>query len=136
MLSNEDTISSIPRITPQWLAGFFDGEGYVCTQNTDGWLRVRVGITQKDPRILTLIMLKYNEGNINYHKRSDCHNLIFCGKNSLRMLNDILPFCVVKLRLVEKAVELIQTGSQTRKLELREEILNINKKVINATNLA
>lgn len=64
MLRNEDTIAALPRITPEWLAGFFDGEGSVSAELAyNKYATVTITLTQKDPKILALIMLKYNAGS-------------------------------------------------------------------------
>jgi hypothetical protein len=138
MLKDEDVLSSIPRITPQWVAGFFDGEGSVHTQDCRGSIQVRVSISQKDPKILALISLKYNAGSLLFARgigrfSNGVHSLIFNGGNAVGFLKDIEPYCVVKRRLVEKALEMAemvgrhQTGEvKARKVALRQETKELN----------
>jgi LAGLIDADG-like domain len=135
MLKNEDVISAIPRITPQWVAGFFDGEGSVsATIAYDKYASVDVTITQKDPKILALIMLKYDSGKIMTKTGAGgavCSQLRIRGRNAETFLKDIAPHVIVKRRQVEKAMEMLDLvnncGSLVERSKLREEIQKLNR---------
>lgn len=138
MLRNDDVIEALPRITLEWLAGFFDGEGSVIVQlSYDLYANAGITITQKDPKILFLIMMKYGgDGELNAYtgaNNAKCARWRVRGKTAEKFLKDIAPFVIVKRRQVEKALQLIsligksdKTSLETRKT-LMEEIKVLNK---------
>lgn len=99
-------------ITPQWLAGFFDGEGCVFIQkrkhHTDYSYDLRVQISQKDNIILAMILIKYPEASL-YTQGKLVWQLHWRGESCRRFLNDIKNYCVVKRSQVLNALEYIET---------------------------
>lgn len=137
MLQDSDVIESVPRITSQWLAGFFDGEGSVIVQLAyDKYATAGVTLTQKDAKILALIMLKYDAGELQPYKGVNgaiCHRLRLRGRTAEKLLRDIAPFCVVKRRQVERALEVINLLGSTsaesleKRKTLCDEIKTLNR---------
>ena len=116
MLLDGDVIEAVARLTPQWVAGFFDGEGSVSAEKSGASYTVRITITQKDPKILALIALKYgNGGMMSYHGANGavCNRVRWAGRSALPFLRDVVPHVVVKRRAVEKAIELLELVSHT-----------------------
>ncbi len=127
----EKILELLPRITPQWLAGFFDGEGHVSIMkdSKSGNLSIQLGITQNDEYLLALIMLKYRAGNIYSHyngnkngRMIDCFVYRINGKEIKQLLEDILPYSVVKRERIEVALRFLVSPSE----ELREKMLELN----------
>lgn len=52
----------ISKLTPEWLAGFFDGEGCVCISVNGKSQALRVNITQADHDLLLAIKQRYGAG--------------------------------------------------------------------------
>lgn len=137
MLQENDAFEAINRLTIQWLAGFFDGEGSISAQiSYDLYVTVDVSITQKDPKILSLILLRYNNGNLVDYKGANnatCYKWRIRGKSAEKFLSDIAPFSIVKRRQIEKALELLKFIGDTSKesllkrKSLGEEIRDLNK---------
>ncbi len=82
-LEQNDLLEIAARLTPQWLAGFFDGEGCVCARRVRlhgkpvGW-SLRVNLTQADPILLCAIVQQYKAGYGPYAKTRTTRK----GKNS------------------------------------------------------
>jgi len=109
---------ALSRLTPQWLAGFFDGEGCVSASTYNGgkyknYPRLIVHITQSDENLLRLIAMKYKGKGCMYapirkqarREKRPCWIISFGGKAALPLLRDIAPFVILKRKLVEWAIE-------------------------------
>lgn len=104
--------ASFSKITPQWLAGFFDGEGYVSAwQYKAQYYSISVAITQSDITIISLIALKFKEHDgvkqqkgSTFSKKS-CYQLRWNGRHSLELLNYIKDFVIIKKDIVELGIE-------------------------------
>lgn len=103
------------RLTPQWLAGFFDGEG--CVSASISGLRnprLIVHITQSDPLLLSLIALKFGGNGTLYSpkrkfaqkEKKPCYIISFGGKACLPILEYIRPHVILKRKLVEWGIEM------------------------------
>lgn len=93
-----------------YLAGFFDGEGYVGISNDrpkwakgNVYLRLRVNITQKDDTVLSMLKDIY-KGTINKGK-DGIYKWYVDGNSAVIFLKDILPFLIIKKKQVELALE-------------------------------
>jgi len=139
MLQNSDAVAAVSRITPQWIAGFFDGEGTICAYFSKNQTHIHVSFTQKDPKILALISLKYGGGTLSSKKGSSkatCWSLNFGGTSCLPVLYDIKDHAVVKRRQVELGIEFcrligpggkeIKPGVSSRRLEICKEVSALN----------
>jgi hypothetical protein len=117
---------ALERLTPQWLAGFFDGEGCI-TVTMSGVTnpRVMVSITQQDYNILYAIWEKFcttrtgclykptrkkSRGN-----EQDCWLLHFTGKSCLPILRTIEPYVILKRKLVIWGIEMAQLTQERGK---------------------
>lgn len=142
----QDIIEIVNRLTPEWLAGFFDGEGCVNARFTSGVPSLRVTLTQKDPSIILAISFKYSGGlihSLNHKLKNDksqttTYCLTYNGNNSKNILVAIEPFVIVKKKQVILAIEfskfITKTGGKLsqeerdRKFEIMREITSINRK--------
>jgi hypothetical protein len=128
---------ALERLTPQWLAGFFDGEGCISvTMSGVTNPRVMVSITQQDHNILHAIWTKFcipRSGCLYkpVRKRSrgneqDCWLLHFTGKSALPILETIEPYVILKRKLVVWGIEMARLtqergkGGSTLPLENRK----------------
>lgn len=100
-------LTKVYEITPQWLAGFFDGEGLVAIyqDNRKNCCGLTVKIAQKDPSILMLIAAKFN--NASWGSSQKCGELRYYGKNSREILEYIRPYVIVKKTQVELAIRFL-----------------------------
>lgn len=106
---------ALERLTPQWLAGFFDGEGCVsATMHKTRNPRLIVHITQSDLQLMTLIAMKFSPDGCMYSPvRKKCareKRPIYCvsfgGKSCLPILEYIRPYVILKRKLVEWGIEM------------------------------
>jgi hypothetical protein len=107
----ENLAESLRRITPQWLAGFVDGEGSITAGlNSHGQGRIRLIIAQHDAELLFVIMTIFpgaNGPHLGPSKR--CYTIEYCGKAVIPVLESIKPFLVLKRRQAEIALEFAKT---------------------------
>lgn len=141
MLTADNMINYVNRITPEYVAGLFDGEGCVSSSlNNHGNVRLRVTITQKSPYILQLIGIKF-PGTLQKHNgKSSWYSLIWTGSMCVPILEYIKDHVVIKHALVENGIKLAQlflynagySGTMTELIKkeregLMSKIMNINK---------
>ena len=104
--------------TPAWqsptelayLAGFFDGEGYVgISSDHPKWkkggvyYRLRINVTQKNP--VVLLKLKSIYGGTLHQGKDGVWKWYADGKMGCCFLSDILPFLQIKKQQAELAIE-------------------------------
>src|ERR1035437_9716031 len=114
MLAPEDMQEAKLRITPQWVAGFLDGEGSVhvnkCTADGKLYFTVSVRITQKDPKIVFLICeIRGSYGSFGTHlgvSDTRAATVTWNGKSALPILNYVKDHVIVKRREVETAIQI------------------------------
>lgn len=111
---DENTLlEAVARLTPQWLAGFFDGEGCVhASLDPRGRTYIKVQLNQKDPIILGLIGLKFPPSYTRARSvptksggTTTGHMLSWEGYIALDFLSYIKDHVIVKRKLVELAIE-------------------------------
>lgn len=142
----QDIIEKVSKITPEWLAGFFDGEGCINARFTSGVPSLRVTLTQKEPSIILAISLKYSGGLIHplKHKLKDdkSQTITYCltynGNNSVNILKAIEPFVIVKKAQIVLALEFskfitysggkLTQEERERKFQIMREITYINRR--------
>jgi LAGLIDADG endonuclease len=110
----------IDRITPQWLAGFFDGEGcinaFIIKSKSTGNLiwQVAVTLSQSDQILMKTIGSKLGVKTYVQLPRSNHFGgtnfyLRWTGKDSaLQFLKMIQPFAIVKLPQIDAAVRFFE----------------------------
>jgi len=108
MIHDEDVSISFDRITSEWLAGFFDGEGSIMAQSWNG-RNATAGftLTQKDIRILTMIQARFGYvGELGPIKSVNgiCHRWRCRGAPAIPFLRAIQPFVICKKRQVDLAI--------------------------------
>jgi hypothetical protein len=106
-------------ISPQYAAGFFDGEGSVsiCKTKVAAWPRpyytFQVNITNTDLEVLTRMQRTFG-GSVKKRKREkrkwkQCYVLRLCSWDAFTFLQRIAPFVIVKRRQAEVGIEFQQT---------------------------
>jgi hypothetical protein len=134
MLEEKDLMGYVSKITSQWLAGFFDGEGCVCirTSQSSGSFSLVVKLTQKDIKILSLVLLKFPDGNFDFSDTPTiCWNGVFAKDILLYIKEDV----IIKRKQVAIALEFIsllnpKEGTQRLKdgnIERRKELFILAK---------
>lgn len=138
---------ALERLTPEWLAGFFDGEGCV-SASMSGVRNPRliVSITQSDFNLLSLIGMKFSQGGSLYspirkgaqREKRPCWILSFGGKSCLPILEYIRPHVILKRKLVEWGIEMAKLTGERGKagrggslpklvMERRQELMTLVK---------
>jgi hypothetical protein len=114
---DENTLlEAVARLTPQWLAGFFDGEGcvsvYTLAQN--GKPTMKVNITQADYMLLALIALKFKHvsgPNLKQHKKlkSKVWELVWTRQGCEEILLYLKDHVILKRKQVELGLAMLET---------------------------
>lgn len=145
---NDLLLEAASRLTPQWVAGFFDGEGCVSPkiEHYGTSANIRVTITQKNPAILGLLCIKFLGGSIQVKNRivregsgsSRVHELWYTGNAVLPLLEFIKDHVIVKKELVLLGIELaklvtysggkLSEAERSKRLVIAEKIRAINRK--------
>lgn len=109
-------------MTIEWLAGFFDGEGYVGFDKRAGRLYPRLDISQKDKLILQAIGREFGGRTYGPYRawgpHRGCHH-VWVGKSAVLMARRLAEHCVVKrsqLELMLQALEQPPDSRETYKL--------------------
>jgi hypothetical protein len=149
LLSSQDKLLDVvARLTPGWLAGFFDGEGSVSTKLEHGGTvrTLRVCLYQKDPTVLCLVSLKFPGANFGSQTRviqsgkatTKGHSLEWVGNKAQPFLEYIKDHSIVKKELIALGLEMLKhttyvggkLNDQERasRMQVAEKILQINRK--------
>jgi hypothetical protein len=100
-------VLEISKMTPQWLAGFFDGEGCVTARMRQGVMKLAVSISQSDLQVMEAIGRLFRRPvKVVCRSRRVCYGITFSGHNCLPFLRYIEDFVVVKRPQVLLAIEL------------------------------
>lgn len=109
-----------------YLAGFFDGEGYVGIssdhpkwKNGDVYYRLRINVAQKNP--VVLLRLKSIYGGTLHQGKDGVWKWYADGKMGCSFLSDIFPFLVIKKQQVELALEFQSLNVGKGKTSLQKE---------------
>lgn len=110
-LEKSELEEALQNITPQYVAGFFDGEGCVTVVRQHyNMPSLIVHLTQCDQHILTLIGIKFNRLPTKKTRRNPKHReawcLAFAGKSALPFLEYVLPYVILKKKLVLWGIEM------------------------------
>lgn len=117
-------------LTPQYLAGLFDGEGSIGVyglSNGKKSLRLQVTIVQKDPTILALIAMKFNKCRIyESDRKSHSYSLEYRGEDARDILDYIKDYCIIKYSQIILALQYLSISSMhhewNNKLKIAEEL--------------
>lgn len=118
-MNQNEALEALARVTPQWLAGFFDGEGNISVFRNPRVYSFHVVIGQSEPKILALISCVYG-GVVSDRvvKGRRQFAIRWCGKSALPVLEAIKDYVICKRRQVEAAIELAklhnEEGGRTR----------------------
>jgi len=131
------------KLSPQYIAGFLDGEGYISIlklrrKSARGgiWYQAVIKVSQreKDAKVLEYIQETYG-GVINgrrIYTDNSCPSITLDIKNRKdiqRMLADLLPYLIVKKKQAELLIEFFKyAGTKSRKLEAMYLIDNLKEK--------
>jgi len=100
-LKKSSHLKPYDRLSKEYIAGLFDAEGSIGVYTNT----LRVKITQKsDVIVLQKISEMYDNSN-----KIDNYAISFYGINSLKLLKDILPFCIYKTNQINAAIDYINT---------------------------
>lgn len=142
MIDASNFLNYVDRITPQWLAGFFDGEGSISSSfDNYGNVKLRVEVSQKNEYIIYLIMMKFpgtivkTLQNTKLGKNTH-HRIHWDGKQSIPFMEYIKDYTIVKHNLVTTALELarlFQQGNAKISVEANKE-RNLLKDRLNGIN--
>lgn len=107
MVDFEQVEAIASKLTPQYIAGFFDGEGSI-TVTKD--LALQVVVSQSSELVLTAIARYFGCGSVCKHKprrgHKVCYSLRWCGKNAEKVLVALSEFLVVKKAQAELGIKL------------------------------
>ncbi len=98
----------------QYIAGFFDGEGCICHSiSNNGYKRYDISMSQKPIKVLKIIrifLLRHDiESKIHKDKCTGVHVVTISGRiNKAMFLNRILPYLIVKKDKAEECLEWIK----------------------------
>jgi len=133
------------KISIQYIAGFFDGEGGVyVTQKTDkrfgkGILvrNIRCQVTNGDIKVLKMIQQKYG-GVIREKQREEGWKPVFyleiaSQKDILKFLQDIEPYLIVKKEQVKLAIQYLKSRLLHQHKRYTNEEIKIVEKIRNLT---
>jgi hypothetical protein len=143
---------ALERLTPEWLAGFFDGEGCVSASTSNGRRgelrnpRLIVHVTQSDYQLLSLIAMKFSPDGCMYspvrkrggHEKRPIYCVSFGGKSCLPFLEYIAPHVILKRKLVLWGIEMAKLTGERGKcgrgkslpvavMDRRRELMNLVK---------
>jgi len=97
------------RLSDEYIAGFFDGEGSIYISNLTLGYSLRVQIGQNDIRPLKCIQRKFGGGIYSNGKKSKGYTLTLCGNSTIPLLKAIKPFVLVKRKQVFLALRHLKT---------------------------
>lgn len=109
-------LNNVYEITPQYLAGFFDGEGCITIEKKLRGFSLLIQFSQKDPSILILISTKFTNGN--WNNNQSCVNLRYYGTNVKQVLEYIRPYVIVKKSQIEIALRFLNGSDKQKMYEL------------------
>ena len=110
-MNMNEVLEAAARVTPQWLAGFFDGEGSVVAVKhpNNGVYSFFVHISQKEGKILSLIQFLYGGNMYPLSRRNHKWFMLkWTGKTSIKFLEAIKDHVICKKRQVDAALALAQ----------------------------
>ena len=131
-----------------YLAGFFDGEGYVGQQsNRDAWVIV---VPQKEPEVLEAIkeyweslgvsrvrLYKTETVTRDNHLRSHIWKLhVWRGSDVEIILKDLLPYLIVKRAKAAEAIEWAMKKRSTIKILNVEDVVKLRRLGLGASKIA
>ena len=124
-LEYDEILESAARVTPQYVAGLFDGEGSVCvTCSGVNHPRLKVTITNTDLRILALVGLKFPGGGPHSARsprlRHELYQLGYTGKSCKPLLEFIKDHVIIKRERVLLGLQMVELTNE-RGNDLTEE---------------
>jgi hypothetical protein len=112
-LSLEHKVIDESKITPEWLAGFFDGEGCVCLQMSRNAMHLRINITQADEELLKAIEIKYGASYMYPKPRKNQDGQVYevgwTGRNCKAIIEVLDGRVVKKQSQIDLALQFLAT---------------------------
>jgi len=145
MLDSNRLVEYLPRLTPEWVAGFIDGEGCICAvKRKRSSFGVELSIAQKEPSILFLLSMKFPDSSApsvfhNSISGAKCWQLHWSGSNCLEILRYVENHVVLKKKQVELGLRLarfhlrrpefsrVSDGEKVERRELALAIKSLNE---------
>ena len=136
-----------------YMAGFFDGEGCIGinkapSKRVRDRYRVEVQINQVDRRPLVLFQERYG-GTLSKHERSkknpkwqDIWHWLISDRRAKALIKDLLPYCIVKKRDLEVALDYLslpnfdRTPNLPNRTEEQLQVANKNNEIITMKRVA
>ncbi len=119
------------QITPQWLAGFIDGEGCFDISRTRTTIFPRLLIANTNIEILKAIKEKYG-GDITSRKLNENWKTFNLYRASWRIFknifNDVLPYLNIKKDVAIACSKIYETKDYNERLKIKEIVQKMNKK--------
>ncbi len=107
------------KLTYGYVAGFLDGEGAISLREQNGYYQCRVSVSNTDRTVLDLLRGDYGGlevrlmSNRNPNARAS-FQWIINGRDAVPLLQETLPFLIVKKRHAEIALEYLTKLSRVR----------------------
>ena len=105
-------------VSRQYIAGLFDGEGWVSLKNQNGksYMRWKVTITNRNKGVLEVIKSQYGGRMRSKTKQRECWDLELDTKPTIkRFLTEIEPYLIIKKERAIKCLELLNIKREVSK---------------------
>jgi hypothetical protein len=114
-MTSDEGLEALARITPQWLAGFVDGEGCVSVCRNPKLHTVQLIVAQSEPKVLFAICVKFPSGIVKerVQKGHRGFTIRWCGRNVIPVLEYIKDHVICKRRQVDYALEMAKLINST-----------------------
>lgn len=102
-------------ITPEWLAGFFDGEGSVSVARHGASFNIIINITNRNWEVIASLTSKFESSTLQLKKetievkRKDCFVIQWRGRSAKPILLFMLPHLRLKYKRALLALEIIKS---------------------------
>jgi len=121
-----------------YIAGLFDGEGYISVDRQNTIPAPKIGITNTDQGVIKWLASKLSYGTISkYKNRGNCKTKFTFYINKLEaqkdFLQNILPFLKIKQERAKLALEMIKIKERIfnrKKVKIPEELSELAKQIV------
>lgn len=135
---NIELISDLAiKMTPEWMAGFFDGEGCVSAYLRNGVMKLDVFVAQSNfPVIAAIAAIFRQQPRAHCQSKRTCYSVHFTGRGCQEFLEYIKDHVIVKRQQVLIALEFValignsgpvkNSNAQIKRRELGKKIRDLN----------
>ncbi len=124
-------------ISPQYIAGFLDGEGWFSIKKSAGKIspsyQITVGASNTDITVIKMIMSLYG-GSINIRKKrkinwkNEFSYSIHC-REAEKLIISVLPYLIIKKERAAICLELMNGIVQSHGIKLSDDVINYREKL-------